>query len=146
MNITESLRIVLDTHILVAIIERKSPFRWIFDAIIDEKIALCVTTEIMLEYREIMEQKNGEAVTENVVNFITVMPTTERVEVFYTFTFITDDSDDNKFVNCAISANAHYLVSNDGHFEVLQQIGFPKVERLIMAEFEHQFKTELTAK
>ncbi len=138
------LHLVLDTNILVAIIGRKSPFRWIFDAIISGKIALCVTTEILLEYREILEQKNGEEVAENVVNFITVMPATQRVEVFFAFNFITEDADDNKFLNCAIAANAHYLVLNDGHFAVLDQLGFPKVNWLTLQEFESQFKQELT--
>ncbi len=51
---TTAVKIVLDTNILVAIIGKNSPFRWIFDCIVDGRIALCVTTEILLEYREIM--------------------------------------------------------------------------------------------
>ncbi len=137
------LRIVLDTNLLVAIIGRKSPFRWLFDSIVVGKVGLCVTTEILLEYREIMEQKNGVEVAENVMNFITVIPTTERVEIFYAFNLITDDPDDNKFVNCAIAANAHHLVSNDGHFKALNQIDFPNVNWLTLAEFERQYKQQL---
>ncbi|WP_020600027.1 putative toxin-antitoxin system toxin component, PIN family [Spirosoma panaciterrae] len=140
---TTVLPIVLDTNILVAIIGRKSPFRWLFDSIVTGKIALCVTTEILLEYREIMEQKNGEEVAENVVNFITVMPTTNHVQIFYDFNLIVDDADDNKFVNCAISANATYLVSNDGHYQILHQIGFPKVNWLTLADFESRYKALL---
>lgn len=140
---TTVLPIVLDTNILVAIIGRKSPFRWLFDSIVTGKIALCVTTEILLEYREIMEQKNGEEVAENVVNFITVMPTTNHVQIFYDFNLIVDDADDNKFVNCAISANATYLVSNDEHYQILHQIGFPKVNWLTLADFESRYKALL---
>ena len=138
------LRIVLDTNLLVAIIGRLSPFRWLFDSIIAGKVALCVTTDILMEYREIMEQKNGVEVAENVINFITVMPTTERIEVFYAFNLITDDPDDNKFVDCAIAADADYLVSNDGHFEVLNKIEFPKVNWLRLAQFEERYKSQLT--
>ena len=136
------MRIVLDTNILVAIIGRKSPFRWLFDRIIAGEVTLCVTTEILLEYREILEQKNGYEVAENVVNFITVMPTTERVEVFYAFKLITEDEDDNKFVDCAIAANAQFLVSNDGHFEVLNQINFPKVNWVTLTDFEDHFDSQ----
>lgn len=138
---TTVLRIVLDTSILVAIIGRKSPFRWLFDSIIVGEVGLCVTTEILLEYREIMEQKNGGDVAENVVNFITVMPTTDHIQIFYDFNLIPNDADDNKFVNCAISANATYLVSNDSHYDVLYQIGFPKVDWLTLSEFETRYKT-----
>ena len=134
MNTT--VRIVLDTNILIAIISKKSPYRWLFDCIIAGEVSLCVTTDILLEYREILEQKNGVEVAENVINFITVMPTTERIEIFFAFNFVRNDADDNKFVNCAISANAHYLISNDNHFSVLNEIDFPKVNWLTLAEFE----------
>ncbi|WP_229366083.1 putative toxin-antitoxin system toxin component, PIN family [Fibrisoma montanum] len=137
------LRIVLDTNLLVAIIGRLSPYRWLFDSIIAGKVALCVTTDILMEYREIMEQKNGVDVAENVINFITVMPTTERIEIFYAFDLITDDPDDNKFIDCAIAADADYLVSNDKHFEVLKKIEFPKVNWIRLAQFEERYKDRL---
>ncbi len=87
MNIT-GLRIVLDTNILIAIIGKKSPFRWIFDCIIQGKIILCVSNEILLEYREILEQKNGVEVAENVTNLITVLPYTEKIDIFFNFRVI----------------------------------------------------------
>ena len=37
------------------------------------------------------------------------------------------DSDDNKFVDCCITANAQYIVSNDRHFDILKHIEFPHV-------------------
>jgi predicted nucleic acid-binding protein len=36
--------------------------------------------------------------------------------------------DDNKFVDCAISARVKYIVSNDAHFKVLKEIKFPPME------------------
>jgi uncharacterized protein len=138
------LRIVLDTNILVAIIGRKSPFRWMFDSIISGDITLCVTTDILLEYREIMEQKNGYEVAENVINFITVMPTTERIEVYFNFNLIAEDNDDNKFADCAIAAGANHLVSNDGHYATLAQLDFPKVDWITLTDFERQYKDTLT--
>ena len=43
----------------------------------------------------------------------------ELITPYYHFNLITADPDDNKFVDCAIAANAHYIVSNDKHFNVL---------------------------
>ena len=40
---------------------------------------------------------------------------------------IEADPDDNKFVDCAIAANAQFIVTNDHHYNVLHQIDFPKV-------------------
>ena len=43
--------------------------------------------------------------------------------------------DDNKFVDCAIASNAHYLATNDKHFNILKGIEFPKVQVINVNEF-----------
>jgi predicted nucleic acid-binding protein len=48
---------------------------------------------------------------------------------------IVQDADDNKFADCAFASNAHYLVSNDKHFNVLKKMPFPKIKVINMAEF-----------
>jgi uncharacterized protein len=55
-------KIVIDTNIMLVILSSKSPFRWIFDLFLDEKIAICVTTEILNEYVEIIGKRSGMAV------------------------------------------------------------------------------------
>jgi len=45
------------------------------------------------------------------------------------------DKDDNKFVDCAISCNADFLVSNDRHYNILASIEFPEVKVLKANEF-----------
>lgn len=141
---TTALKIVLDTNILIAIIGKKSPFRWIFDCIIEGKIILCVSNEILFEYQEILTKKANAQVAENVVNFITVNPFTEKIEVFFKFDLIKEDADDNKFVDCAIASNALCLISNDKHFQVLKTIEFPQVIVLQLQEFEAKYKADLT--
>ncbi len=79
---TTALKIVLDTNVLIAITGRKSPFRWIFDCIIEGKIILCVSNEILFDYQEILMKKASAEVAENVVNFITVNPFTLRTDFF----------------------------------------------------------------
>ena len=46
------------------------------------------------------------------------------------------DADDNKFSDCAFAANAHYIVSDDKHFNELKSIDFPKIEVLKLNEFK----------
>lgn len=59
----------------------------------------------------------------------------QHVEVYYHFELITQDIDDNKFVDCAIKANAKYIVSNDNHFGVLKDIQFPHVNVINIDQF-----------
>ena len=51
------------------------------------------------------------------------------------FVLIVADPDDNKFVDCAISANAEFIVTNDSHFDVLSAIPFPQVAVKSIDEF-----------
>src|SRR5215213_7624650 len=142
---TTALKIVLDTNILIAIIGRKSPFRWIFDCLIEGRIVLGASNEILYEYREVLERKTNAEVAENVVNFLTINPFTEKTDIYFNFHLITEDADDNKFVDCAIAVNAVCLVSNDGHFQALRNIDFPAVAVLTLNEFEAKYKSALTA-
>jgi putative PIN family toxin of toxin-antitoxin system len=136
---TTGLRLVLDTNILIAIIGRKSPFRWIFDQLLTGQIILCVSNEILLEYQEVLARKTSREVADNISNFLTAHPFVEKIDTFYQFRLISEDEDDNKFVDCAIAANAACLVSNDRHFQVLKHFDFPKVNVLTLPEFVQQF-------
>ncbi len=49
---------------------------------------------------------------------------------------IEADSDDNKFVDCAVSANANGIVTQDKHFNVLRNIDYPNVNLISIAEFK----------
>lgn len=131
---TTALKIVIDTNIFIAIIGKKSQFRWIFDAIIAGDLILCVSNDILLEYREILEQKTGSIVAENVLNFLMVHPFIEKYEIYYDLKLIVKDADDNKFCDCAFAAGA-LLVSNDGHFDILSETGFPQIAFMSLSQF-----------
>lgn len=140
---TTVLKVAIDTNILLAIIGRQSPFRWLFDGIINGQLRLCLSNEILFEYREILARKTNAQVAENLTNFLIVSPHVEKTDVFFQFHLIPQDPDDNKFVDCAIAANAVCLVSNDHHFQILKTISFPHVEILTLAEFEAEYRQPL---
>ena len=50
-----------------------------------------------------------------------------QVTPYYRFGLIQSDPDDNKFVDCAITAGASFLVSNDSHFNTVKNIPFPRL-------------------
>ena len=50
---------------------------------------------------------------------------------------IEADADDNKFVDCAIAANAKYVVTDDNHFDILKRIDFPKVDIISIDDIIH---------
>jgi len=131
------MKIVLDTNVLLVSFSKKSIFRPIFDSFLQEKITLCVTTDILVEYEEIIGKHLGERIASSVLQLIENAPNIEWVTKYYKWNLITQDPDDNKFVDCAIACNAKYLVSDDKHFRVLKQIPFPKVEVLTANNFNN---------
>lgn len=62
------------------------------------------------------------------------------MNVYYHFRLIEADADDNKFVDCAVAANAEYIVTNDAHFDILKQIDWPKLTVIAIKEFVKQLK------
>lgn len=129
------MRIVLDTNILLVSIPKKSKYRVIFDALLQKKFTLVVSNEILNEYEEIISKKINHIVARNITNMLVSLSSVEKTEIYYNWNLIESDKDDNKFTDCAIAGNAHYLVSNDSHFNVLKDFEFPEVPLLKIEEF-----------
>ncbi|PSR14369.1 MAG: putative toxin-antitoxin system toxin component, PIN family [Bacteroidetes bacterium] len=138
------MRIVLDTNVLLVSFSRNSDFRIIFDCFLNEKITLCVTTDILMEYEEIISRHMGREVATTVLQLIENAPNVEWIERYFKWHLISQDPDDNKFVDCAIACNAQYIVSNDRHFSVLKTIPFPKVILLNATEFTDILRSPTT--
>lgn len=63
-------------------------------------------------------------------------PNIAKNDPYFHFRLIEQDKDDNKFVDCAIAANAKCIVTEDKHFKVLENIPFPKVEVIGIEDFK----------
>ena len=127
--------VVIDTNCLLQIISRRSPYRPIWDAFLEGRFILCASNEILDEYQEILEQQITPTVAENVIMLILNQKNVQLVDPYFRMGIITDDPDDNKFVDCAFAAGADYLVSEDSHFRVLHDIPFPQLNLGTLDEF-----------
>ena len=128
-------RIVLDTNCLLMCIPKNSPYRIVWNAFLNGEFVLCLSNEIVEEYLEILSNKTTDSIAGNVISTILNQHNVELINPHYRFRLIQTDVDDNKFVDCAIVANAEYLVSNDSHFRILEQIPFPRVNLLRLKSF-----------
>lgn len=130
--------IVLDTNCLLQALPSKSPYHKIWTEVLEGKISLCVNTDILEEYEEILAQKTTPDIARNVVDAIVNLTTTTMQNTYVHFEMLSADLDDNKFVDCAIASDAEYIVTNDKHFNPLREIPWPKVEIIKIAEFVKQ--------
>ena len=128
-------RIVLDTYCLIQSIPRRSRYLAVWQSFVIGLNTLCVSNEIIEEYSEILQRLTDETTADYVIKTILNSPFVEFVTPYFHFGLITADADDNKFVDCAISANARYIVTNDHHYKVLKTIDFPKVEIISLQDF-----------
>ena len=106
----------------------------------DGKIQLCVNTEILNEYEEILSKKTTNEIAHSVVEAIARLSTTYFQDSYYHFGLITKDPDDNKFVDCAVAADAELIVTNDKHFDVLKKIEWPKLMINNIRQFADQLE------
>ncbi|MBV6440817.1 MAG: hypothetical protein EPGJADBJ_02492 [Saprospiraceae bacterium] len=108
-----------------------------YDAILRGDVKLAVTTDILDEYVEVLDEFFSSDVLGNLVTkTILELPGTQKITVHVRWKLIANDPDDDKFVDCAIAANADLIVTNDRHFKVLKKIGFPKVVAMKLSEFQ----------
>lgn len=128
-------RIVIDTNCLIAILPSKSPYHKVWTDFLEQQLEICVSNEILMEYEEIISEKTSPAFAEAIIKTLINKPNFIRVYPTWRFGYIVADPDDNKFVDCAICGRAELLVSNDKHFNVLKDIGFPYVKVLRIQDF-----------
>ena len=121
-------KIVLDTNCLIMAISSKTEYHKIWNSFIAGNFVLCISNEILEEYEEVISRNINSKVAGMVIYTILTRKNVIRLDPHFHFDLIKQDKDDNKFVDCAIVANAKCIVSEDRHFEILKSIEFPKVD------------------
>lgn len=139
MMMNNKLRIVLDTNILIVSFASHFKYYWIFEKLQNGEYDLFVSNEILTEYQEQMAKRFGLTTTDSSLDFLLLLSNVHLINPSFHWQLIIHDTDDNKFVDCAVAANADYIVTQDKHFQVLKDIDFPKVNILSIAEFEKLF-------
>ena len=134
-------RVVLDTNVLLVSISEKSKLHWIFEKLLNKDYKLCVTTDILDEYAEIIERHMGSEASENILKTLENLSNVEKITRYYRFRLLKDE-DDDKFVDCSIAANASYIVSHDKDFKILETIPFPKVKVINTEAFKEDLESD----
>ena len=116
------MRVCFDTNVLMRVFTQQRSFPGLLRALLNRRLTLAVSNEILFEYQEVITRLYGseawnevEAILERLHRLDCIV----EVSPAYRFNVISADPDDNKFVDCAIAANATYVVSYDRHFDAL---------------------------
>ena len=129
------MRIVLDTNCLIQSISPRSRYYAVWESLVEGQNTLCVSNEIIMEYLEILQRLTDHDTAETVVKTIINSKFVEFITPYYNFQLITQDPDDNKFVDCAIAANARFIVTNDHHYDILKSLDYPPIDIINLDDF-----------
>lgn len=121
-------------------ISAQNEYYQVWQDFLDGKYTMCITNEIIEEYSEVLARNISPLISEFIVSAIINRRNVKKIYPSFAFHLIEADPDDNKFVDCAIIANAKYIVTQDHHFDVLKNIEFPKVDVANIQTFLNDLK------
>lgn len=118
----------IDTSTMVQALAQHHPFNPILEAWVAGRVTLAVSTPILVEYEEVLTRLSGPARWRKLARLMDLAELTSgnllRVTPSFHFNVVTADPDDNIFTDCAIAADADFLISDDRHFAPLADAGY----------------------
>lgn len=119
--------VCVDTNVMLSAMARQSPIAPLFKAILTGQIHLAVSVPILLEYEEIAAERGGAAFASKLMLWLSLVlqrQGSHLVNPAFQFHLVPSDADDNKFTDCAVTANADYVITEDVHFALLTNQGY----------------------
>jgi uncharacterized protein len=134
------IRVVFDTNVLVsAVFKRTGVPALVLDLVVPGILTPCISDPVMAEYIDVLARPVLRQHAVRAREVLALMTTfAERVYPALTLT-LCSDPDDNRFLECAVAAEAQYLVTgNLRHFPQEHTLGVSIVT-------PREFLTRLTA-
>jgi len=113
-------RLVVDTNIIVSSFLSSGPPRVILNRIRDRQDLLCVSRAVLREYLEVLTRAG--VARELLEALLSVFQDPQRVMLLLPsrrLTVVREDPADDMFLECALEAEADYIISGDRHLRRL---------------------------
>lgn len=130
------MRVAVDTNFLISATQWDySVSHKLLQKLIRNNVEIFTTKEILEEFAEVLKRDfsyNEEEIRnilEKVLQFLTLITPSKKVDV------VKEDSEDNKIIECAVEAQADYILSYDKHLLNLKEyegIKIVKPEEVIL--------------
>ena len=89
--------VVIDTNCLLQILGAKSKYHFLFDSFLQFGYVLCISNEVLLEYKEILRMKASPLAADLFMKVIARSRNVIRKDPYFKWRIITKDLDDNKY-------------------------------------------------
>jgi len=122
------MKVVIDTNVFVSSFFGGNPRRTV-DYWFSGRLILCVSRAILKEYFDVLGRFQFDR-EDLVIRLITSFE--KGLNILFVDTpkdqnWIKDDPEDNKFIACAISLHAEYIVSGDPHLKRVGEVEGVKI-------------------
>lgn len=118
------MRVVIDTNILVsAAITGKKPESIIAWIIAQPDYEWIVSKDILAEYQEVLARKKLKLTDSQILRWLTLIKNSSKLIEVSTKIDFPRDRKDAKFLECAVAANADFLITGDRDFNEVQSLG-----------------------
>ena len=134
--------VCIDTNVLLQAAKEGHPFSVIIAAWFRRRFLWAVSNEVLTEYEEVITQRSGP---QRWLQLSRVFDLAEargdlltNTQPSFKFHVVADDPDDNKFTDCAITAGADFVITEDKHFAPLISAGY-KCQPITPKEFIERY-------
>jgi len=122
------MRVVIDTNVFISSFFGGNP-RKVIDHWLSGKLTLCVSRPILKEYFDVLSRFEFD---DKSLLFKLMSSFEKSFNILFVdnpkeHEWIKDDPADNKFIACAISLKAEYIISGDIHLTTATRIGKTKI-------------------
>jgi len=122
------MMVVLDTNVVLQALNPRHEYACIMDEWYAGRFVWALSTDILMEYREVIVRHSGSSRWDAFDRLLRLAAiyrgNLHHISPSYYFRTITADRDDDKFADCAITAHADWIVTEDSHFNALIGSGF----------------------
>jgi putative PIN family toxin of toxin-antitoxin system len=130
------MKVVLDTNVLLVSVSPRSSSNWLWHSLLSGDFDICVTTDILDEYAEILGREMGQEVADAVLDLLMELSTVHIIHKYFHWQLVEIDPDDNKFIDCAVAASAQYIVSHDRHLKVIDKYPYFGIKLMSIFDFK----------
>ncbi|NOR65705.1 MAG: putative toxin-antitoxin system toxin component, PIN family [Candidatus Scalindua sp.] len=111
--------VTMDTNVLLAaLISQSGASHKILNLIINETINLALSTQVLLEYDDVLKREEilkltrlKAEETEDVLDLLALLA--QKQNIYYRLRPNLRDEEDNLFVECAFASNSSYLITSN---------------------------------
>ena len=126
-------KIVIDTNNLISALGWKGNPRKLLEQVIEKKYDLFISIKILDELKRVMDYPKFKFTDEQKNKFLQILSEISTIIETKIKLNITEDPDDNMFIECALESGADYIISGDEHLKKIKQ--FKNIKIISVSDF-----------